>query len=78
MDNKFQEITEDELTQVVGGRTSGPIISGVIGTAVAPGVLSGVLGEPLASKPVIDPADVISMDILKDAAATAIYGSKNK
>lgn len=42
-------------------------------SASATGVLSGTPTNPLAS---INPGDIESVDILKDASATAIYGSR--
>lgn len=79
MNKKLQELTEDELKQVVGGHAMGPEVSGVIGTAVAPSVLIDTIeSQPSAINPTIDPADIESMEILKDAASTTIYGSRGK
>lgn len=54
--------------------SSSPLIV-VDGTPVTTGDLAGsnAAGNALAS---INPADIESMDIAKDAAATAIYGSR--
>lgn len=48
------------------------------GRNTKPGAMAGELGTTPASNPLsfINPADIASIDILKDASATAIYGSR--
>lgn len=60
---------------VQGGNEPLYVIDGfpIYNSAESTGVLSGTATNPLAS---INPADIESIDILKDASATAIYGSR--
>lgn len=60
---------------IQGGNEPLYVIDGfpLYNSSSATGVLSGTPVNPLAS---INPADIESVDILKDASATAIYGSR--
>lgn len=58
-----KELSIEELKQVTGGDAN---------------VLNGILASP-GLGPVLDtinPADIESMDVMKDASATAIYGTR--
>ena len=64
LNRKLHELTEEELAQVSGGvGKSDPLI-----------VLDGIPFQGTLSD--INPSDIESMDILKDASTTAIYGSR--
>ena len=63
LNNKLNELTEEELEQVSGGQGNKPLI-----------IVDGVPFEGSLSD--INPADIQSMEILKDASASAIYGSR--
>lgn len=63
LNKKLVELTDEELEQVSGGQGNKPLI-----------IVNGVPFEGNLSD--INPADIQSMEILKDAAATAIYGSR--
>ncbi|WP_442590976.1 SusC/RagA family TonB-linked outer membrane protein [Pedobacter sp. AW31-3R] len=62
-------------SSIQGGNEPLYVIDGfpVYNVANSAGVLSGVSPNPLGN---INPADIESIDILKDASATAIYGSR--
>ncbi len=62
-------------SSVQGGNEPLYVIDGfpVYNSGTSAGVLSGTPVNPLAS---INPADIESMTVLKDASATAIYGSR--
>ena len=57
------------ITSITGNNEPIYVIDGVI----IDGNSGSSASNPLAT---IDPADIVSMDILKDASATAIYGSR--
>lgn len=60
---------------IQGGNEPLYVIDGfpLYNSSATAGVISGTATNPLAS---INPADIESVDILKDASATAIYGSR--
>lgn len=60
---------------IQGGNEPLYVIDGfpIYNSSATTGVLSGTATNPLAG---INPADIESVDILKDASATAIYGSR--
>ncbi|ASZ14100.1 TonB-dependent receptor [Chitinophaga sp. MD30] len=62
-------------SSIQGGSEPLYVIDGfpIYNSPVTTGILSGTPANPLAS---INPADIESIDILKDASATAIYGSR--
>ncbi|HMR83495.1 MAG TPA: TonB-dependent receptor [Niabella sp.] len=62
-------------SSIQGGNEPLYVIDGfpVYNSSNSPGVASGAAVNPLAG---INPADIDRIDILKDAAATAIYGSR--
>lgn len=62
-------------SSIQGGNEPLYVIDGfpVYNSSISAGVISGVPANPLAS---INPSDIESIDILKDASATAIYGSR--
>lgn len=62
-------------SSIQGGNEPLYVIDGfpVYNSTVTAGTLSGTPTNPLSS---INPADIESVDILKDASATAIYGSR--
>ena len=58
---------------------NGPNVNGQAGGAFSPGLLQNGLGGPAAGQSPffsINPADIESIEVLKDADATAIYGSR--
>ncbi|MBC9911549.1 TonB-dependent receptor [Chitinophaga varians] len=62
-------------SSIQGGNEPLYVIDGfpIYNSTASPGILTGAPVNPLAS---INPADIESIDILKDASATAIYGSR--
>jgi TonB-dependent starch-binding outer membrane protein SusC len=62
-------------SSIQGGNEPLYVIDGfpVYNAPAGPGILTGTPVNPLAS---INPSDIESIDILKDASATAIYGSR--
>jgi TonB-linked SusC/RagA family outer membrane protein len=62
-------------SSIQGGNEPLYVVDGfpIYNSALSAGTLSGTPSNPLSS---INPADIESVDILKDASATAIYGSR--
>ena len=62
LNEKLHELTEEELAQVNGGGSN---------------PLNVVDGAPVASDlEYLNPADIESINVLKDAASAAIYGAR--
>lgn len=60
----------------IGGFTSGPPLYVIDGVQIPPNVQSPIGGNGSNPLSTINPSDVASINILKDASATAIYGSQ--
>lgn len=62
-------------SSIQGGNEPLYVVDGfpIYNSPAGPGILTGTAVNPLAS---INPSDIESIDILKDASATAIYGSR--
>ncbi|RBL94178.1 SusC/RagA family TonB-linked outer membrane protein [Chitinophaga flava] len=62
-------------SSIQGGNEPLYVIDGfpIYNSPAGPGILTGAPVNPLAS---INPSDIESVDVLKDASATAIYGSR--
>ncbi|TWI95271.1 TonB-linked SusC/RagA family outer membrane protein [Mucilaginibacter frigoritolerans] len=60
----------------IGGFTNAPPLYVIDGVQIPPNVQSPIPGEGSNPLSTINPSDIASIDILKDASATAIYGSQ--
>jgi len=60
----------------IGGFTNAPPLYVIDGVQIPPNVQSPIPGQGSNPLSTINPSDIASIDILKDASATAIYGSQ--
>ena len=84
-ENETKEVSEEELNMVTGGEAitagkpggSSTIRVRGIGTIGKVDPLYIIDGVQVEGIDVLNPSEIESIDVLKDAASTAIYGSKD-